>query len=199
MTTSAELDEMIANVKAALYAINPAYAPDYVPENEESLRNAVTFKQVDWTGEEPVHDDSVACPVCKGVMPFTFGVGRPASYCSNACKMKAYRQRQKPLRKLQEKPLRNALRLTEEKPLLSIVPSHPLQNLAPFLDPDKTHKVFKIPRAVWDLPDEQVIALGYFIGEDGQIHQHSVNLEPKQLDILSDIKSFNDLKSFLGG
>jgi hypothetical protein len=60
------------------------------------------YIQIDWTGEEPVHDSTDRCPECKGDMPFTFGVGRPSVYCSAACKMKAYRKRQKALRNTQQ-------------------------------------------------------------------------------------------------
>jgi hypothetical protein len=108
MTTQAELDDMIAKARAALYAINPAYVPDYIPESKKPLRNC---QQTDWTGEQPVHDVSVPCSFCNGVMPFTFGVGRPAFYCSDACKMKAYRKRKKALRmqhQTEQKPLRNS-------------------------------------------------------------------------------------------
>jgi hypothetical protein len=158
--------------------------------------------QVDWAGEQLVNDSTDCCSVCASPLlnlrGDLFGAGRPSVYCSNACKMKAYRKRQKPLLNAryskQAKPL---LPASIEKPLLSLVPVHPLQNLAPFLDPDKTYRLFKIPSAVWDLSDEQVIALGYFIGVDGQIHQHPVNIEFKQPDKSLHIKNFDDLKSFL--
>lgn len=57
--------------------------------------SALTYQQTDWTGETPVNDSTDHCPTCKGDMPFTFGVGRPAVYCSDSCKMKAYRMRKK--------------------------------------------------------------------------------------------------------
>jgi predicted nucleic acid-binding Zn ribbon protein len=105
MTTQAQLDEMIANAKAALYAINPAYAPDYVPEEKKPLRNsAVTFKQVDWTGEQSLRNYSSGstCPVCSKILyRDLLRVGRKHDYCSDACKMKAYRQRKKALRNSQ--------------------------------------------------------------------------------------------------
>lgn len=57
--------------------------------------------------------DWVGCPVCGGDMPFSFGGGRPASYCSDACKMKAYRQRQKNVTKAV--PLQAPEELTPEQ------------------------------------------------------------------------------------
>ena len=98
----AQLDELIANAKRALAEIQG------VSVQENSL-SAKEFKQVDWTGETPANDSTVNCSNCNGQMPFTFGTGRPAVYCSDACKMKAYRKRKKALRKLHsepEKPLR---------------------------------------------------------------------------------------------
>lgn len=61
-------------------------------EDKKPLRN---YQQIDWTGETPTNDLTDSCPTCKGDMPFTFGVGRPSVYCSDACKMKAYRLRKK--------------------------------------------------------------------------------------------------------
>jgi ribosome-binding protein aMBF1 (putative translation factor) len=37
MTTKAQLDEMIANVQAALHAINPDYAPDYTKPTNTTI------------------------------------------------------------------------------------------------------------------------------------------------------------------
>ena len=116
MTTQAQLDEMIANAKAALYAINPDYAPDYV----EHKKPALTYQQTDWTGEQPANDLTDRCPSCNGVMPFTFGAGRPASYCSDACKMKAYRKRQKALRNTQQQTEQKPLRISKRSNVVDI-------------------------------------------------------------------------------
>lgn len=62
------------------------------------------FKQVDSTGEEPLRNcaSGVMCPVCLKVFERDLlQVGRKSDYCSNACKQKAYRQRNKPLRNAQ--------------------------------------------------------------------------------------------------
>lgn len=68
-----------------------------------------TYQQIDWTGETPANDltNTDYCQNCNGDMPFTFGVGRPSVYCSDSCKMKAYRKR--------KKALRNEQHQTEEK------------------------------------------------------------------------------------
>lgn len=53
------------------------------------------------------------CPVCAALLPEHPAAGRPVFYCKEACKMKAYRQRQKSLRISDEvdKPLRNSRKL----------------------------------------------------------------------------------------
>ena len=67
--------------------------------------------QTDWTllldtTQDNHHDQSDGhCPVC-GQAIFNFMmVGRPSLYCSDSCKMKAYRQRQKALRNTQRENL----------------------------------------------------------------------------------------------
>jgi len=60
------------------------------------MTTSTQYKQVDWTGEQGGLNPSLdLCPVCSSPLPFSFGSGRPAEYCSNACKMKAYRRRNK--------------------------------------------------------------------------------------------------------
>lgn len=63
-----------------------------------------TYKQTDWTyplwigsDEGFNHHDGSSCLFCNDPI-FYFGFGRKPSYCSDACKMKAYRQRLKALR-----------------------------------------------------------------------------------------------------
>ncbi len=66
---------------------------------------ATQYNQTDWIGEEPAqhsldHGDGL-CPICGTlVLNFMF-VGCPSVYCSDAHKMKAYRQRKKALRNAQ--------------------------------------------------------------------------------------------------
>ena len=61
-----------------------------------------TYQQVDWTGEEPVNDLIDHCLFCSSLFlnlrGALFGVGRLSLYCSDSCKMKAYRKRLKSLR-----------------------------------------------------------------------------------------------------
>lgn len=54
--------------------------------------------------------DFKACPVCSNPLPVHSAAGRPSVHCSNACKMKAYRQRSKTLRNSNNslRPLRNS-------------------------------------------------------------------------------------------
>jgi ferredoxin len=87
---------------------------DCILQDKKPLRNsAVTFKQVDWTDEQPVNDLTDRCLSCASPLlnlrGDLFGAGRPSVYCSNACKMKAYRKRSKSLRNVQHQ--------TEQKPL----------------------------------------------------------------------------------
>ena len=101
MTTQAELDEMIANATRVLAEIHHRDNP---PKE---------FKQTYWTGEQGgTNPDVVLCanPSCLKPLrnsKYTYSVGRPSDYCSDACKMKAYRQRKKALRNVQqdEKPI----------------------------------------------------------------------------------------------
>ena len=61
-----------------------------------------TYQQVDWTGEELVNDLMDHCLFCSSPLlnlrGALFGVGRLSLYCSDSCKMKAYRKRLKALR-----------------------------------------------------------------------------------------------------
>jgi hypothetical protein len=121
MATQAELDEMISKSKAVLYAINPAY----VPEDKKPLRNsAVTFKQVDLTGEQPVNDLTDCCSVCASPLlnlrGDLFGAGRPSVYCSNACKMKAYRKRSKSLRNVQHQTEQKSLPVSKRSNVIEL-------------------------------------------------------------------------------
>jgi predicted nucleic acid-binding Zn ribbon protein len=60
------------------------------------MTTSTQYKQFDWTGEQGGINPALdLCPVCSSPLPFSFGSGRPAEYCSNACKMKAYRKRNK--------------------------------------------------------------------------------------------------------
>ena len=44
-----------------------------------------------------------SCPVCsKWLYDYWYKTGRPSVYCSDACKMVAYRQRKKALRNTQQ-------------------------------------------------------------------------------------------------
>jgi hypothetical protein len=111
MTTQSDLDEMINKAKAVLYAINPDYAPDYVPPKlSKPLRiDASALKQTTLIDDH----SSDTCAICPQPLPFAFGSGRPSIYCSDACKMKAYRQRKKQALRNTEtnvKPLRIAQR-----------------------------------------------------------------------------------------
>lgn len=67
-------------------------------------------QQIDWVGYSEFPPESVdTCPVCHSViLNLPFGAGRPSVYCSDACKMKAYRRRNK-----QTQSLRNSI---EDKP-----------------------------------------------------------------------------------
>lgn len=64
-----------------------------------------TYQQLDWTGEELVNDLMDHCLFCSSPLlnlrGALFGVGRLSLYCSDACKMKAYRKRSKALRIVQ--------------------------------------------------------------------------------------------------
>lgn len=92
------------------------------------------YKQTDWTGEEPVIDISERCSVCNDLLLNLrggfFGAGRLSVYCSDACKMKAYRQRQKALRNVQHKELNSTLPneidilIANIKKSLALVSSH---------------------------------------------------------------------------
>lgn len=68
-------------------------------------------QQTDWIGysEFPRAEINV-CPVCNSIiMNLHDSAGRPSVYCSDSCKMKAYRQRNK-----QKQALRNSI---ESEPL----------------------------------------------------------------------------------
>jgi len=173
----AQLDELIANAKRAL----------------AEIQGVKEFKQVDWTGEQSLRNCSsgVLCGNCsKPLERDLLRVGRKSDYCSDACKMKAYRKR--------KKQLRNSLHSTEEKPLLAIVKKHPLQNLAPLVNPNQTYPQWKRPD-LSHLSDDEIIALGYFIGEFGTVHNYPIPKVQVHIKQQSSIKNFSDLKSFFGG
>jgi hypothetical protein len=54
----------------------------------QHLLDAIDYDSIDWTTPAP-HCLQCATPWAVGIFP----VGRPPVYCSNACKMKAYRSR----------------------------------------------------------------------------------------------------------
>lgn len=56
---------------------NPALKP-------KALRNSKQYKQTDWASDN--------CPICSSPL-FNNATGRPPVYCSDACKMRAYRSR----------------------------------------------------------------------------------------------------------
>lgn len=74
-----------------------------------------TYQQIDWTGEQGgVNPNLVLCanPKCSKLLRnsaedrfYGRSSGRPSDYCSDACKMKAYRQRKKALRNVQRETL----------------------------------------------------------------------------------------------
>ncbi|GEM_PF-3106270 len=58
------------------------------------------YRQVDWTAFTD------HCPQCYNPLPqLRPVVGRPMVYCSDACKMRAYRLRSKPLRNPKAEPV----------------------------------------------------------------------------------------------
>jgi hypothetical protein len=66
--------------------------------------NASQFKQTDWASDN--------CPVCMNPLPRN-ATGRPPVHCSNACKCKAYRQRNDATRNSQ--PLNKTTRNSKRK------------------------------------------------------------------------------------
>ena len=60
-----------------------------------------TYLQIDWTGEPGfINPNFVLCAKCSKPLRNSSEarVGRPLDYCSDACKMRVYRQRTKALR-----------------------------------------------------------------------------------------------------
>jgi len=60
----------------------------------EKLKALYDKKGDNWIQGDFIQDNLILCPVCKSLLENnSCGGGRAREYCSNACKMKAYRQR----------------------------------------------------------------------------------------------------------
>jgi hypothetical protein len=88
---------------------------------------SIDQQQTDWVGysEFPESAEMDTCPVCNAIiLNLHISAGRPSVYCSDACKMKAYRQRNKALRNSKPVLTDYYQRLSTLSPLQRLIAIH---------------------------------------------------------------------------